>query len=553
MSLRKKIIQQLGGVDRTQLKKRVIARSAASYGNSPRRKMMPSKTKVSSNQNVKALAAGQITRLTSDWLGITRTINSDIRAGLARIRARARQAALEDPYAKKILRMYERNVVGPNGFILRAKVMREIYDEKIKGLRYEKDREVNRLIELKFKQWQNKKFATLLGNISFRRACQLIVKCTARDGEIFVIEKKEANKFGYTLQLVESDYCDETFNYTLSNGNVVVMGVEINKQRQVQAYWFRQPRPETEASGGIYGGKRTRIEASKVIHIFAKESPFQLRGISWLAPVLLRLKMLSAYEEASLIAARVAANQTLILEKKDGHTGPGPNTPNIAGSTEDDNNNIIQPLAPGEVWISPTGYKPSNYTPNAPNEKQHDFTEHNLRGIATGGDVSFINLANNYSQVNYTSSRTNLLEERDAFEDLHAWCKEDFLEDIGAHWLEMACLAGALPREWLLDFDYYNKLEFRGRVWDWVDPEKAANANIKDNLNNMKTLEEIYDEKGKDWEEELEQLDVENQFLLKKGLRRELQQVVNIGEQQTDNDNSENGNNGKAKYYESYQ
>jgi lambda family phage portal protein len=550
MGLKQKILQAMGGVEKSVVNKRVIVRS---NGNPPRRNFKAPLKKTQNLRNESSIAAGAVTRLTSDWLGITRSINADIRAGLVRIRARARQAAMEDPYAKKFLRMLERNVVGPDGFIMRGKVQKEVRDKETGRIRFEKERDINRLIESKFKKWSNKKFATVLGNVSFRRACQLIVKCTARDGEIFIIERRDTNKFGYSLQLVESDYCDETFNSVLSNGNVVVMGVEIDKQRRVQAYWFRTPRLETEAMGGIYGGKRTRVEASKVIHVFVKESPFQLRGISWFAPMLVRLKMLNAYEEASLIAARVAASQTIALEKKDNYGGPGPNKANIAGGTEDSSGNIVQPIAPGEAWLAPDGYKVINYTPTSPNDKQANFTEHNLRGIATGGDVSFINLANNYSQVNYTSSRTNLLEERDSFEDLHAWCKEDFLDDISSHWFEMACISGELPREWLLNLDYYDKIEFKGRVWPWVDPEKTANANIKENLNNMKTLQEIFDEKGLDWEEELEQLAAENEFLVKRKLRREVQQVVVVGDVPSPEDDEKENGNGKAKHYAAFQ
>jgi len=544
------ILQTPGGSKKSVANKRVIVRS---NGNPPRRNFTAPLKKTPNLRNESSIAAGAVTRLTSDWLGITRSINADIRAGLVRIRARARQAAMEDPYAKKFLRMLERNVVGPDGFIMRGKVQKEVRDKETGRIRFEKERDINRFIESKFKIWSNKKFATVLGNVSFRRACQLIVKCTARDGEIFIIERRDTNKFGYSLQLIESDYCDETFNSVLSNGNVVVMGVEIDKQRRVQAYWFRTPRLETEAMGGIYGGGRTRVEASKVIHVFVKESPFQLRGISWFAPMLVRLKMLNAYEEASLIAARVAASQTIALERKDNYGGAGPNKANIAGGAEDSNGNIVQPIAPGEAWLAPDGYKVINYTPTAPNDKQANFTEHNLRGIATGGDVSFINLANNYSQVNYTSSRTNLLEERDSFEDLHAWCKEDFLDDISSNWFEMACISGELPREWLLNLDYYDKIEFKGRVWPWVDPEKTANANIKENLNNMKTLEEIFDEKGLDWEEELEQLAAENEFLVKRKLRREVQQVVVVGDVQPPEDDEKENGNGKAKHYATFQ
>jgi len=42
----------------------------------------------------------------------------------------------------------------------------------------------------------------------------------------------------------------------------------------------------------------------------------------------------------------------------------------INSGAEDRSGNIVQPIAPGEVWLAPDGYKVVNYKPAALNDKQ---------------------------------------------------------------------------------------------------------------------------------------------------------------------------------------
>ena len=50
-----------------------------------------------------------------------------------------------------------------------------------------------------------------------------------------------------------------------------------------------------------------RLPAEDIVHLFHPLAPGQLRGVSWLAPVLLRLHELDAFEDATLARQKVAA------------------------------------------------------------------------------------------------------------------------------------------------------------------------------------------------------------------------------------------------------
>ena len=65
-------------------------------------------------------SAAQLNRLTSGWSTLNVSANSDLRMDLEALRARSRDLANNNDYARKFLQMVETNVVGPDGFILRS-------------------------------------------------------------------------------------------------------------------------------------------------------------------------------------------------------------------------------------------------------------------------------------------------------------------------------------------------------------------------------------------------------------------------------------------------
>jgi lambda family phage portal protein len=475
-------------------------------------------------------------RLTSDWVGDGTDINSIIRGGIVRARNRSREESRYNPYCKKYIRMLEKNVVGPDGFTLRNKsgdfVLTD--DPKNPGNKkyiFQFDKSANSKIYEGFVEWSKAQNCTMTRDIFFREECSLSLKTVAIDGEILVREIKgpEANnKFGYSHQLIMADYLDETFNVVLSNGNVVFMGVELNKWGEEVAYWLKKISPQSLLWGSLYGFERYRVAAKDpingdVIHLFKKESPNQTRGIPWFVPSAIRLRMLSGYEEAVLVDARLTANRSVALERQQGvPTDDEIQQANIGSDglaqTDSQGNEIMyQPSEPGEYWKVPAGYTAKPIDFKSPSGREGDFVKTSLRGIASGFDVSYIALANDYEGVNYTSSRTNLLEERDTWKDLHSWFREHFLNRFEPNWLEMSLLKQAINLP-LAKFDKWNKAWFQARSWNWVSPKDEADAILKIVANNAGSLDEFLSEKGWTIEDLVDQLVYEHDLFDKAGL-----------------------------------
>lgn len=72
----------------------------------------------------------------------------------------------------------------------------------------------------------------------------------------------------------------------------------------------------------------------------------------------------------------------------------------------------------------------------------------------------------------------------------------------------------------------YLKHEFIGQGLPWIDPLKEAQANQVMLATGQITLKDIYAKKGKDWEEEINQLAVELEKTKELGLVREALDIV---------------------------
>jgi hypothetical protein len=84
------------------------------------------------------------------------------------------------------------------------------------------------LIEKKWQEWQRAEFCDVRGTRNYKTLRQLRLIAAVRDGDFFIrlIRDPKVNKFGFSLQLINAEWCDRFANCTLRNGNVVRMGIE---------------------------------------------------------------------------------------------------------------------------------------------------------------------------------------------------------------------------------------------------------------------------------------------------------------------------------------
>lgn len=446
------------------------------------------------------LAAAQ-DRFTASWMATQQAINDELRGDLDRLRMRARDLAKNNDYARKFLRMVARNLAGPKGFILQARVE----DGPAKP-----DRLANDAIESAFFAWARRGSAEISGRMSFADLQRNIVTAVARDGEalVQVIRGSAANnpeRLAY--QMLDAARLDTQKNQAGANGvNAIVMGVELDAYTRPVAYWIKSK---------IDGAAGTRVPASDIIHVFLPENAEQVRGIPWMHAAMLAMHDLGEFNRSALLAARKGADTLGFIVSPDGTANA------LADTTEA--GEPIRLTAPGTYDVLPEGYDIRTPESNYPNQVYDVFVKAILRRIASGLDVAYNGLANDLEGVNYSSIRAGVLEERDQWMTLQNWFIDAFLEPVFDEWFARAMTAGTLtmPNGSALPAakaDKFRKHEWQGRRWSWVDPLKDMEAALLAIRSGMASPQQIAAQQGVDLEDVIDAIKAANEMAVAAGL-----------------------------------
>jgi len=442
-------------------------------------------------------------RLYSSWASANYSADSEIRANLSTLRGRSRELERNNDYAKKFIRMVKTNVIGSKGIMLQSRV---------KDNNGSSDVPANNRIEEGFRRWAKKGNCDVTESYSFLDIQDIAMSSIARDGEVLIrLIKGFDNDFKFAVQLIEADHLDEKYNYVISNGNHIKMGIEFNTWGKAVAYHIFEKHPGDVPFGYSYG-QRIRINADEILHLFIPERISQSRGIPWMHAAMTRLNMLGGYEEAELTAARVASAKGGFYTNRAGEEYTGDDT-----SSE---GNPIQEVEPGTFETLPEGWDFKPWDPQHPTSQFEFFVKACLRGISSGLDVSYNYLANDLEGVNYSSIRAGVLDERDVWRKIQTWAINHFMQPIFENWLEMALLTQQVNLP-LSKYDKFNAASWIARGWPWVDPKSdmiAAISAIKMGLN---TASNIVGEQGRDLEEIYQMLAEEQKLREKWGVKTE--------------------------------
>ena len=325
------------------------------------------------------------------------------------------------------------------------------------------------------------------------------------------IVKNPTAPFVAQLQVVEPEALDETLNTILPNGHVVKMGVEIDAWRRPINYYLRRRRPEGELFGQlVYSRDYDIVPASDMIHIFDREYVNQTRGISLLVQSMMRLHMLSKYEEAAVINARVSANKIGWFYDE------GEQTTEIEGDAEDEDKNKILSAEPGE--FHDIGHKRfQSFAPDYPTAQHEMFVKTELHGISSGVGTAYASLTNDLGDTSYSSARVGLLDEREMWKLRQQIFIDSFMGPLYDRWLPMAILSGQI-RLPMAKLDKLNAPVWIGRRWAWVDPLKDIAAMALAREIKLETLTQQLAQKGDDLIETLQEFAEEEKEAQKFGL-----------------------------------
>jgi lambda family phage portal protein len=432
----------------------------------------------------RGFAGAKSDRFFSGWTTTNKSADAELLVALRTLRARSRDLAINDDYVARFLNMVKTNVVGAKGIGIQNRA-RETNGSL--------DTRANQLIEEGFKAWGQVGVCTVDGRLSWIDATALFAETTARDGECLVrmIRDPKINRFGFALQFIDVDHLDETYNEDQRNGRTIRLSIEYNDFDRPVAYHVLNRHPNALTTT-FDPNRRARIRAEDIIHGFVYHRVAQGRGYPWTAQSLRRLKMLSGYEHAELIASRVGASKMGFFMEPEGEE--------YIGDDVDDDFDPITEADPGTFDRLPHGTDFKSWDPEHPVTAYEAFVLAILRGAASGLGVSYVGLSNDLRGVSYSSIRQGALDERDFWRVLQTWIVEHFAAPVFRNWLEMALTTQAVPLP-LGKIEKFHAPIWRPRGWTWIDPLKEVKANTEAIKNRLKSLVAALAEQGVDIEE----------------------------------------------------
>ena len=449
----------------------------------------------------RSFEAGQVSRLSEDFVPSHTSIDSELIARLRLMRVRSRYLFRNEPYARRFARVMQKNVVGQAGVQLTIKT-------GTGGL----TKEDATLIQDRWKAWGSSRFASVDGRTSWRQLQRLALGGAVTDGEAFQrIVLSPSNPYLVSLQPFVPSQFDEQFN---SNGAASQIRLAVETRLgtgERLAYW-----PWAVDPGDVYSSRRgmTRLQipAGEMVHWFIPEETGQSRGVPWLFAAIPQLNMLNGYAEAELVAARVSASKMGFIVPPEGgeYTGDG----------TDPEGNTITEASPGQFEELPPGSDLKQFDPQHPNANFSDFQKAMMRGVAAAGDVSYHTLSGDLESVNYSSARIGLLDERDGYELIQDEFIAGYCSPIFRTWLVAQAALGAIPLS-VEEAARFEAFTWRPRRWPWVDPQKDLAAAAAAVGLRIRSRTEICAEQGRDFEPVAEELAQEAELLESLGLTPE--------------------------------
>lgn len=398
------------------------------------------------------------------------------RAAALPLRRRARYYVANNPWAANAAGSFAANLVGSG----------------IKPQSQHPSLEVRRAINQLWEQWTD--FADAEGVTDFQGQQALAARTLFTDGEIFArMEAGGSGPVPLRVRLIEPDQVDASLSRALDNGRRIIAGVEFDAQGMRTAYHVLPTRPGDPALTAL---SPVAVPAADMAHLFQPVAPGQVRGVSWLHPVLLRLHELDQTEDAQLVRQKVAALFAGFILDGEGTAAGFEADGKMAGPSVLDGG-----LEPGTLKVLPPG-KDIRFSDPAQVGDVPDFIKTQLRGIAAGMGIPYEMLTGDLSSVNYSSIRAGLVEFRRRVEQVqHSTMVFQFLRPVWRRFITLAVLSGALPvRDFAANAEAYMAVKWITPGFDWVDPKKDAEADAIAVAAGFKSRREVVAARGYDVE-----------------------------------------------------
>jgi len=456
----------------------------------------------------------------SNWSPALKSADKDYLKDRNKVVARARDLANTSGWASGALSRHLDSVIG-TGFRLSSKP-----DYKALGLTPEWADDFAEKIETRWRLFADDPdfWIDASRQLNFSGILALAFRQYLLDGEALGVslwlDEKPFGKYATTILMVDPDRLSNPDGKP--DGDLIRGGVQLSNEMAPVSYFIRKKHPndwQYGASTFVWEcvPRETPWGRRTVIHAYEKERADQTRGKSYMAPILERLKMIDKYDHVELQAAVLNAVFAAFIES--------PMDPEMLGESlgvdssevstyqsqrkefHDDRHISVDGVRLPTLF---PGEKVGTVNAARPAAQFGDFEKACLRNIASGLGLSYEQLSQDWSDVNYSSARAALLEVGKHQARMRKSFADQFATPIFHLWLEEAFSRGDLEipagaPDFYTAKAAYGSMRWIGTARGWVDPMKEVGAAQMRLDMGVSTLEDECAEQGKDWQDVLRQ------------------------------------------------
>lgn len=406
------------------------------------------------------------------WRPALENINSMIASGGLSLLARAREMVVNNGYVANAAEAFASSMVGDG-----IKPSPLIEDDNLRKL-------INRL----WLEWTWQSDADGITDLYGQQA--MIARELFVAGECFVRIRKRFSSDGLVspvqIQLLQSELLSyETLD--LPNGNRLRSGIEFDKVGRRVNYHFYKSHPGDSTERSNIG--KTIVPADEICHVYKPLDAGQVRGLSEIAPAMVKLFLLDQYDDAELDRKKTAAMFAGFVTSEPGE------------EVFDEEEDGLLPLEPGLLQQLNPGQSIVFSEPSDVGANYEAFQRRVLLAASSAMRIPYHMVTNDVTGANYSSLRASLVDYRRRIGQLqYATIIHQFMRPVWGAFLEGIYLNGKLDVSPEV-FEQIKATNFIPPKWDWVDPLKDITAAILEMKHGITSRRKVVESKGSDIEE----------------------------------------------------
>jgi lambda family phage portal protein len=437
------------------------------------------------------------------WTDTNSSADTEILQGLPALRSRSREVNRDDPIGSGLTETFVNNIVAA-GMAAQAKTPLQEKNKRLEQV------------------WASRKEDLFLADdLDFEEAQRLQLRKVFEDGDILVKTVSTSPGEPLWFELIEADRLATPPGKTVvrkdGRTNEVRDGVERDSASRPVKYWILKHHPGDRFApfAALDSSSFETVDKANIRHLKVTKRPGQTRGVPAFHAILQDLRDLDLLILASLKRVQIAACFAAVIQSPEAWDDMVDVTTKKFGFKMD------QSIEPGMMFKLYPGETLETIMPNFPTPELAPFIITLARRIGAALGVTWQIVLKDFSEANYSSARTDLLEARQGpYVVMQRWFAKKALTWQWIKVMEDALLRGD-TRLRGMTIDDFRQVSWIPNGWSWVDPQREARATEIELRIGATTLRDVAAARGDDWE------DLQDQRLLEE--KREMDRRKELG------------------------